>query len=213
MASPSCLRVVRSGSTRLPRKSFWRTSGPRSVIGDAHLSTTFVVCLARPHSGSFLDKSAFDLLDIYARPGSSSTFTAARRAAGHLREVATIDEGSSTARRWADSFTSNDDERYERWRDLAGRLSDRPTVAPVDTPGRTSTADAVRAAWDSGVARSRKCRTAFDVALGVQITFATSSSSCWMCCARADFRRRQPIDPYRDPSRSTATRHTVATKS
>ena len=70
---------------------------------------------------SFLDQSAFDLLDIYARPGTSSTFTAARRAAGHLREVATIDEveyGKAVGR----LLHVNDDERYENWRAwLAGR--------------------------------------------------------------------------------------------
>ena len=38
--------------------------------------------------GAFLDKSSFDLLDIYARPGAKSTFTAVRRAAGHIRDEA-----------------------------------------------------------------------------------------------------------------------------
>ena len=81
--------------------------------------------------GSFLDQSSFDLLDVYARPGSTSTFTAARRAAGHLRDVAATDEveyGKALGR----LLHVNDDERYDRWRTwLTGERP--PTAAPLDS--------------------------------------------------------------------------------
>ena len=81
--------------------------------------------------GSFLDQSSFDLLDVYARPSSTSTFTAAKRAAGHLRDPEARDEieyGKALGR----LLHVNDDERYEQWRSwMAG---DRPpTPAGLDT--------------------------------------------------------------------------------
>ncbi len=64
---------------------------------------------------SFLDSSAFDLLDVYARPSAGATFTAAKRAVGHIREPAGSDEeayGKSIGR----MLHVNDEERFDQWR-------------------------------------------------------------------------------------------------
>jgi superfamily II DNA or RNA helicase len=63
----------------------------------------------------FLDASSFDLPDVYARPASATTFTSARRAAGHLREAPARVEGEY-AKALGKMLHVDDDERYERWR-------------------------------------------------------------------------------------------------
>ena len=80
---------------------------------------------------SFLDESSFDLLDIYARPGPSYTFTAARRAAKHIRDQPAPDE-KSFAGALGRLLHVNDDERYQVWRDWL-IASQPPIEAPVGT--------------------------------------------------------------------------------
>jgi superfamily II DNA or RNA helicase/HKD family nuclease len=63
----------------------------------------------------FLDASSFDLPDVYARPASATTFTSARRAAGHLRTSPAPLEGEY-AKALGKMLHIDDDERYERWR-------------------------------------------------------------------------------------------------
>jgi superfamily II DNA or RNA helicase len=80
---------------------------------------------------TFLGSSSFDLLDIYARPGPTSTFTAARRSAGHVREPAGQDEteyGKAVGR----LLHVNDEERFGQWREWLGRV-EPPELAPMNT--------------------------------------------------------------------------------
>jgi superfamily II DNA or RNA helicase/HKD family nuclease len=63
----------------------------------------------------FLAQSSFDLADIYANPASGSTFTSARRAAGHLRDVPSADE-NEFAKAIGKMLHVDDEERYEVWR-------------------------------------------------------------------------------------------------
>ncbi len=65
--------------------------------------------------GEFLAASSFDLADVYANPSSGSTFTAARRAAGHLRGMPTSEE-AEYAKALGKMLHVDDDERYARWR-------------------------------------------------------------------------------------------------
>lgn len=63
----------------------------------------------------FLAASSFELADVYSNPSSGTTFTSARRAAGHERGEATADDvaqGKPLGR----MLHIDDDERYERWR-------------------------------------------------------------------------------------------------
>ncbi len=86
---------------------------------------------AKPHWLIFSEELALTSCDVYARPGAGSTFTAARRLAGHLREPQSRDEaeyGKALGR----LLHVNDDERYERWR--AWLVDDRPpALAPLDS--------------------------------------------------------------------------------
>jgi superfamily II DNA or RNA helicase len=80
---------------------------------------------------SFLASSSFDLLDVYARPGPTSTFTAAKRAAGHVREGVGEDEveyGKALGR----LLHVSDQERFDQWRDWLVR-DEAPALAPLDT--------------------------------------------------------------------------------
>ncbi len=63
----------------------------------------------------FLAQSSLDLRDIYASPASGSTFTSARRAAGHLRGAPTVDE-NEFAKAIGKMLHIDDEERYEAWR-------------------------------------------------------------------------------------------------
>ena len=63
----------------------------------------------------FLAQSSFDLADIYANPASGSTFTSARRAAGHLRGTPTADE-NEFAKAIGKMLHVDDEERYAAWR-------------------------------------------------------------------------------------------------
>lgn len=65
--------------------------------------------------GEFLEKSSFDLPDVYANPGPGSTFTAVRRAAGHLRGAPPPDE-AEYAKALGKLLHVNDPERYGLWR-------------------------------------------------------------------------------------------------
>ena len=67
----------------------------------------------------FLAQSSYDLSDIYASPASGSTFTSARRAAGHLRGAPTADE-SEFAKAIGKMLHVDDEERYETWRSWLG---------------------------------------------------------------------------------------------
>ncbi len=63
----------------------------------------------------FLEASSFDLPDVYASPGNGTTFTSARRAAGHLRGAPDPLE-SEYAKSLGKMLHVDDDERYESWR-------------------------------------------------------------------------------------------------
>lgn len=65
--------------------------------------------------GQFLAQSAFDLPDVYSSPTSGTTFTSARRAAGHLRTAPSPDE-PEFAKAIGRMLHVDDEERYERWR-------------------------------------------------------------------------------------------------
>jgi len=80
---------------------------------------------------SFLRDSSFDLDDVYARPGPNYTFTAARRAAKHLRDDPSPDE-KDFAGAIGRSLHVNDDERYQVWRDWLTAPTP-PNAAGTDT--------------------------------------------------------------------------------
>ncbi len=63
----------------------------------------------------FLATSSYDLGDIYVNPASGSTFTSARRAAGHLRVPPTADE-NEFAKAIGKMLHVDDEERYAVWR-------------------------------------------------------------------------------------------------
>lgn len=63
----------------------------------------------------FLAVSAFDVADVYANPSAGTTFTSARRAAGHLSDAA-IPAESEVAKAIGKLLHVDDEERYERWR-------------------------------------------------------------------------------------------------
>ena len=77
----------------------------------------------------FLAQSSFDLDDIYANPASGSTFTSARRAAGHLRGAPTADE-NEFAKAIGKMLHVDDEERYETWRRWL-TAADAPSPADV----------------------------------------------------------------------------------
>jgi superfamily II DNA or RNA helicase/HKD family nuclease len=63
----------------------------------------------------FLSASSFDLPDIYSNPSQATTFTSARRAAGHLHghaEATELDYGKALGR----MLHIDDEERYRLWR-------------------------------------------------------------------------------------------------
>jgi superfamily II DNA or RNA helicase/HKD family nuclease len=75
----------------------------------------------------FLAQSSFDLLDVYANPSSGTTFTSARRAAGHLRGEPAPDEAEYD-KALGRMQHIDDEERYSSWRSwLAG--SQPPALA------------------------------------------------------------------------------------
>jgi superfamily II DNA or RNA helicase len=63
----------------------------------------------------FLAQSSFDLPDVYASPASGSTFTSARRAAGHLRGTPDPTE-TEYAKALGKLLYVDDEERYSKWR-------------------------------------------------------------------------------------------------
>jgi superfamily II DNA or RNA helicase len=81
--------------------------------------------------GEFLEKSSFDLPDVYANPGPGSTFTATRRAAGHLRGAPAPEE-AEYSKAIGKLLHVNDDERYAKWRSWL-TASAPPALAPLDT--------------------------------------------------------------------------------
>ena len=81
--------------------------------------------------GDFLERSSFDLADVYANPGQGSTFTALRRAAGHLREEPTPEE-PDYAKALGKMLHVNDEERYGQWRSWLSAAAP-PVPAPPDS--------------------------------------------------------------------------------
>ncbi|MEO6487131.1 MAG: DUF3427 domain-containing protein [Thermoanaerobaculia bacterium] len=65
--------------------------------------------------GAFLEASAFDLMDVYSTPAGGTTFTSAKRAAGHLR-VAPDAAESEYSKALGRMLHVDDEERYSRWR-------------------------------------------------------------------------------------------------
>jgi len=63
----------------------------------------------------FLERSSFDLLDIYSSPASGSTFTSLRRAVRHLRAPAPAEERTFD-RVVGRMLHVDDEERYDTWR-------------------------------------------------------------------------------------------------
>jgi hypothetical protein len=63
----------------------------------------------------FLPQTSFDLADIYASPGSGTTFASAKRAAGHRRE-APDDANTDYSKALGRMLHVDDAERYEQWR-------------------------------------------------------------------------------------------------
>jgi superfamily II DNA or RNA helicase/HKD family nuclease len=79
--------------------------------------------------GEFLDKSSFDLEEIYSSPGSGTTFTSLRRMAGHLRTAPPVDEGEY-AKAIGKMLHIDDDERFTLWRAwLAAESPPAPAAA------------------------------------------------------------------------------------
>jgi hypothetical protein len=64
----------------------------------------------------FLERSSYDLPDIYANPSSGSTFTAFRRAANHLKGPAPL-EDREYAKALGRMLHVDDEERYTTWRE------------------------------------------------------------------------------------------------
>ena len=71
----------------------------------------------------FLERSAFDLPDVYSSPGSGSTFTSARRSAGLLRGVPPPAE-AEFAKAIGKLLHVDDEERHRVWRSWL--TNDRP---------------------------------------------------------------------------------------
>jgi superfamily II DNA or RNA helicase len=63
----------------------------------------------------FLEVSSYDLQDVYSSPASGTTFTSAKRAAGHRRREADPGE-SEYAKALGKMLHINDEERYSQWR-------------------------------------------------------------------------------------------------
>ncbi len=79
--------------------------------------------------GGFLEASSFDLADVYASPASGTTFTSARRAAGHLRGAPDAEE-SEYSKALGKLLHVDDEERYSRWRSwLASTAPPAPEAA------------------------------------------------------------------------------------
>jgi len=77
----------------------------------------------------FLEASSFDLPDIYSSPAGGTTFTSARRAAGHIRTVpdaAEAEYGKALGR----MLHVDDDERHETWRTWLTERTPPPPAAP-----------------------------------------------------------------------------------
>lgn len=72
--------------------------------------------------GEFLAQSSFDLPDVYSNPASGTTFTSARRSAGHLRSAPTAEE-PEFAKAIGKMLHVDDEERYDRWRTWLDRTT------------------------------------------------------------------------------------------
>jgi hypothetical protein len=76
----------------------------------------------------FLEVSSFDLSDVYSSPGSGTTFTSARRAAGHVRGAPDPGE-SEYANAIGRMLHVDDDERHDRWRSWLTASEPPPAAA------------------------------------------------------------------------------------
>ena len=79
----------------------------------------------------FLEASSFDLQDVYNNPSGGTTFTTARRSAGHLRgapDPAESDFGKAIGR----MLHVDDEERFDRWMTWLSR-EDPPQPLSADT--------------------------------------------------------------------------------
>lgn len=81
--------------------------------------------------GAFLEASSFDLADVYSTPASGTTFTSARRAAGHVR-VAPHAAESEFAKALGRMLQVDDEERYSQWRSWLSALAP-PTLEASGT--------------------------------------------------------------------------------
>ena len=131
--------------------------------------------------GDFLEVSAFDLADIYAKPASGTTFTSARRAAGHLRGDPEPAE-SEYAKALGKLLHVDDDERFERWRSWLS--ADEPPELPV-----VGSRDE-RLLWMLQAALGQRKRPLGDARSVMEELWSApnlrrSSSNSWRCCASA----------------------------
>ena len=143
--------------------------------------------------GEFLEKSSFDLPDVYANPGPGSTFTATRRAAGHLRDAPAPEE-ASTRRRSGSSCTSTTKSGIVAWRSWLTAAAP-PASGASGYARRATAADALRRAWVSGSGRSRRWAR-YSPSCGGRRPCARSSWSCSTCYGSEAYAATDAIDPY-----------------
>ena len=122
----------------------------------------------------FLATSSLDLGDIYSSPASGSTFTSARRAAGHLRGAPTVDE-DEFAKAIGKMLHVDDEERYETWRSW---LTANGRPAPAEAGSRQE-----RLQWMLFAALGQRRRP---LAMSVRSTSYGELPSCvpsWLICS------------------------------
>ena len=77
--------------------------------------------------GQFLEVSSFDLQDVYATPSGGTTFTSARRAAGHLRGAPNLAE-AQYSKALGKILHVDDEERHSFWRSWLTSAEPPPLV-------------------------------------------------------------------------------------
>jgi superfamily II DNA or RNA helicase len=152
--------------------------------------------------GEFLAQSSFDLPDVYSSPASATTFTSAKRAAGHLRTLPTGEE-PEFAKAIGRMLHVDDEERYERWRSWL--VSDSPPV-----PAESGTRDE-RLQWMLFAALGRRKRPLAELGIAFAEFWGAPAMRAELIDLLDVLRERvrldsQPIDPIgRVPVHSHAT--------